>query len=461
MSVSRLHTALVEGGDKPFIIAPSGQWSYTDMLGYVQRVAAVLECFNADRLALNLADSPALVGIMLAAAASGKSLLVLSRDFQPRQIEPLLAELDVDLLISDTGNAINSPCQHLPLAELEQLIDRQEAVAAGPAVADSEILILTSGTTSAPKCVRYQWPDLLDQVGTHPPATDERWLLAYKLNHFAGLQMLSHVLCNRSTLVLPESSRVADAVKAMTDFSVSHVSSTPTFWRFALAIFTDSPSLPALKQITLGSEPVTEDLLQSLGRLFPDSRLVHIYALTEAGSCVSVSDRKPGLPESILQRKDNAKPQFRITDGELEVKTAHGMSGYVNSGGAQSTADDGWFATGDLVKIQDGRIRFTGRRTETINVGGVKVHPLEVENIISAVPGVKLARVYGRDNPVVGQIVAVEIVVTDDREPTEVEADVRQACLSLPRHSRPRSIDIVDSIAIKNYKVVRRGVSPE
>jgi hypothetical protein len=72
-----------------------------------------------------------------------------------------------------------------------------------------------------------------------------------------------------------------------------------------------------------------------------------------------------------------------------------------------------------------------------------------------------LARVFGRDNPVVGQIVAVELVLGEGWGSEEVESSVREICLGLPRHSRPRSIDIVDTIITSNYKLVRQGASPE
>jgi acyl-coenzyme A synthetase/AMP-(fatty) acid ligase len=84
-----------------------------------------------------------------------------------------------------------------------------------------------------------------------------------------------------------------------------------------------------------------------------------------------------------------------------------------------------------------------------------------VENAISALPGIKLARAYGQDNPVVGQIVAVDLMVNDDWDPETVESSVREACQSLPRHSMPRNINIVDTIETNNFKLARRGVKTQ
>lgn len=431
------------------------------MFDYVQQMARALEQIPGNRVACHIADSPELIAIMLASHVSGKSLLVFSRDYGEVQIQPAILRLDIDLLIADKHLALPEVHQQLTLSDFIHTLDPTQTSVSEPPPKNSEILILTSGTTGSPKCARYYWTDLLDQVGDHPPGANERWLLAYKLNHFAGVQMLAHVITNLSTLVLAPSGGVADAVSAMTKFCVTHVSSTPTFWRFALTQFKESQTLPALTQITLGSEPVSAELLDELATLFPDARIVHIYALTEAGSCISVSDGKAGLPASILTRSDDAAVQFAITDNELQVKTAHGMRQYLNFDEQGPKDSQGWLATGDLVRVEQDRIYFVGRRSETINVGGVKVHPLEVENIVSAVPGVQLARVYGRDNPIMGQIVAIDLVLVHGSDPALVEDAVREACLALPRHSRPRSVDIVDTIATRNFKLVRQGATPK
>ncbi len=389
---------------------------------------------------------------MLAAGMSGKSLLILNRDFTDQQLPGLLQRYEVDVLISDSMPTIALPVTLLSADELEQLSSGEPLHDYG----DGEILILTSGTTGQPKCARYTWADLFAQVSDRSATEGERWLLAYRLNHFAGLQMLVHVLQNCSTLVLAESTRVAQALDTMQAFAVTHVSSTPTFWRYALATLSASGHTLNLRHITLGSEPVSSSLLEQLHDVFPAARIVHVYASTEAGSCVSVSDMRAGLPISILQRDAGADVRFRVVDDELHVLSAHGMRGYAGPGEIANKDEDGWLATGDLVRIENDRILFMGRRSETINVGGVKVHPLEVENMISSLPGVKLARVFGQDNPVVGQIVAVEVVINSGYNEPEVEESIREACLALSRYARPRSISFVDAIETNNFKLKRQ-----
>src|SRR6185437_9108236 len=102
---------------------------------------------------------------------------------------------------------------------------------------------------------------------------------------------------------------------------------------------------------------------------------------------------------------------LRVEDGELWVRTAAGMLGYAGheAPGVPSASDTpvtpvtpvtagSWQPTGDLVEVVDDRVLFRGRRSEVINVGGVKVHPLPVEERIAALPDVAAARVFGRPN---------------------------------------------------------------
>jgi acyl-CoA synthetase (AMP-forming)/AMP-acid ligase II len=441
--------------DKPFIVAPSGAWTFTQFYRYTCAIAETLDELDPTRLACHAPDSPPLVATLLAAALSGRSIVLFNHDYTDQQLHPLIADLGVDLLISDAETCEDFGCRQLSMTEVTDRVGSSTPLRSSNDSNEGEVLILTSGTTGTPKCARYRWDDLVAQITRSRSDDDERWLLAYRLNHFAGLQMLLHVLVSQQTLVLPESSKVAAALDAAKTYGVTHLSSTPTFWRFALAALPDA-TLP-LASITLGSEAVSAALLDSLAERFPKTRIVHIYATTEAGSCVSVSDGRPGLPIAVLSRPEGARVQFKIDGQELLVKTNHGMQGYLDRKTSKpESVGAGWIRTGDLVRIEDDRIFFVGRKSEVINVGGVKVHPQEVETVITALPGVKLARAYGQANPVVGQIVAVDIIMNEGNTEAEVEDSVYEACRSLSRHSRPRILNFVETLSTNNYKLERR-----
>jgi acyl-CoA synthetase (AMP-forming)/AMP-acid ligase II len=144
---------------------------------------------------------------------------------------------------------------------------------------------------------------------------------------------------------------------------------------------------------------------------------------------------------------------MRIVDGELWVRSRVGMLGYY---GEDPVEADAWRPTGDVVEVVSDRILFRGRTSEIINVGGVKVHPLPIEDRIGSVPGVDMARVFGRPNAMTGAIVAVEVVAAPGADTDTITAAIRAACADLPAAARPRSVRFVDSVSLAGNKIVRR-----
>ncbi len=314
------------------------------------------------------------------------------------------------------------------------------------------VMILTTGTTGEPKGARHDWRMLLRAV-RHPDAMPgTRWLLSYNLNQFAGLQVMLHALASRATLVQARSRQPEDVIAAIREHDVTHVSATPTFWRLLAGRvdYATARRLP-LRQITLGGEAAPESVIARLRSLFPAAQISHVYAGTEFGSVVSVRDGRSGLPLSVLYRPHTADVQLRIVNGELQIRSRVGMLGYHGAG------DDAgrWRPTGDLVAVHDGRIHFVGRTSEIINVGGAKVHPLPVEELLCTVEGVQLAAVYGRSNPVTGQIVAADIVPTPGTEVTALEERLRKASESLPPAARPRRFRFVPELSLRESKLMR------
>jgi acyl-CoA synthetase (AMP-forming)/AMP-acid ligase II len=317
------------------------------------------------------------------------------------------------------------------------------------------LLILTTGTTGAPKGVRHDWTRLLRPFGQVPAAPEQRWLLAYGLHQFGGLQLVLQVLAAGATLIAPVPRRPAVGLAALRTHDVTHASATPTYWRFLLAeLAASGEPAPVLEQITLGGEAVPASLLTELRRVFPATRISQIYAANESGSVRSVRDEHSGLPMSAFADKPDADVALKIVDGELWVQSRIGMLGYY---GDEPVDPDEWRPTGDLVEVVDGRVHFRGRSSEIINVGGTKVHPLPIEERISAVPGVRVARVYGRRNALTGAIVAAEVVADEHTDRDELADRIRAACAELPDVARPRSIRFVDTIETAGDKLARRS----
>jgi acyl-CoA synthetase (AMP-forming)/AMP-acid ligase II len=138
----------------------------------------------------------------------------------------------------------------------------------------------------------------------------------------------------------------------------------------------------------------------------------------------------------------NAGFEHKIVDGVLWIRSRSAMLGYLN---APSPFDvDGWFNTQDLVERDGEYIRILGRKSELINVGGEKVHPTEIENVLLQVDNVRDVTVRGHPNPVTGEVVAAKITPLRPEDPDALKRRVRQFCHArLERYKIPAVIDVV------------------
>jgi acyl-CoA synthetase (AMP-forming)/AMP-acid ligase II len=442
--IELLRAAAAKDPDHVAIASTTGQLSYAELTSRAERTAAALRARGVTRFAA-LDSDPAVIWTLLAAG----SLIGAESCIYP----PAAPDGDIATLRERFGHDLLISSRVLPgqggVLRPDDLLEASP-LAAEPRADPRPLLILTSGTTGPSKAAVHHWARVLRMAEGVQATPEHRWLLAYGLNQFGGLQILIHVAAAMATLVAGQSFRPRDGLAAMRRWDVTHASGTPTFWRFLLAeLRGDGGPTPALRQVSLSGEAVPASLLDQLKQAFPQARLSQIYGATEMGQTITVRDGLAGLPLSFLE---DGEVTFKVVDGELWVRTRSAMLGYF---GERSDAADVWRPTGDLVEIVDDRIQFRGRKTDVINVGGVKIHPLPIEELVCRIEGVALARVFGRPNPMVGHIVALEVVPQPGADDDELRAAIRAACADLPPAARPRSIKLVESLETPGNKVIR------
>lgn len=424
--------------------------TFAELLEASRRMAAELRRRDIRRFCIVDPDPVEVLPLLAAASLTGVETCVYPPTATAEATREMLDRFDHTLIVTDRAD----------LADLCETVTARELRAAPYDELDETLpeerphLVLTTGTTGLPRAARHDWWPLVRAIDlpTMRSAVGQRWLLAYGMNQFGGLQILLHVANTGATLVATDEFSPKAGLAAIQEHGVTHASATPTYWRFLLAELNSAGiEVPSLRQITLGGEATSEELLAGLSRTFTGARITQIYGANEFGKNRSVRDTSTGLPLSTLT--EDADIQLKVEDGELWVKSAYSMRGYY---GEEPLDPDAWRRTGDLVEIIGDRVFFRGRVSDVINVGGVKVHPLPVEQRISALPGVEIARVFGRKNALTGSIVAVEAVVAPGHDPDEVGAAIREACEDLPPASRPRSIRFVDEIVTRDHKIIRR-----
>src|SRR6478609_8669635 len=190
-------------------------------------------------------------------------------------------------------------------------------------------------------------------------------------------------------------------VNAIEQHRVHTLPTSPTFLNlFLISGVWQNRDLSSLKVIAYGTEPMPESTLQRLHEVFPDVALVQTYGMFELGVLRSRSRDSTSLWIKFTGEEFKTK----IVDGILWVKADSAMLGYLN---APDLFDaEGWLNTQDAVEVDGEYLRILGRASDLINVGGQKVYPAEVENILLQMDNVQEVAVFGKAHPMMGQIVA-------------------------------------------------------
>ena len=347
-----------------------------------------------------------------------------------------------------------------------------ESVAARPApealrrraTETSEWILLTSGTTGAPKLVVHSFDSLAGALPRHPPSTKPMvWSTFYDIRRYGGLQIYLRAVLSGSPLVLSSAGEPTGEFLARAGAAgVTHISGTPSHWRRAL--MSGETALISPEYVRLSGEVADQTVLDNLRAAYPQARIAHAFASTEAGVAFDVNDGLEGFPESLIAHSANGI-ELKVQDGTLWIRSRRNATRYLGHAQAPIIGDDGYVDTGDLVELMNGRFYFRGRKGGVINVGGLKVFPEEVESVLNADPRVRMSLVKARRNPLTGSLVVAEVVLADSESSVDanladkIKSDLLSACRrTLAAHKVPAQLRFVPALELSGAgKLVRPG----
>jgi acyl-coenzyme A synthetase/AMP-(fatty) acid ligase len=143
---------------------------------------------------------------------------------------------------------------------------------------------------------------------------------------------------------------------------------------------------------------------------------------------------------------------MKVEGGSLRIRSTRTAHAYIGRKAAALTDSDGFVDTGDMVELRGDRYYFVGRRGGIINIGGLKVHPEEIEAVINRQPEVRMSRAKSRRSPITGGIVVADVILADNVDPSrsdEIRARILADCkASLAPHKVPAVIKFVASLDI-------------
>jgi len=316
----------------------------------------------------------------------------------------------------------------------------------------SEWVIPTSGTSNNIKLVRHDIASLLRSVRKKSEnSRQRRWACLYETARFAGLQVFLQSLAGGSSLVLPEPGvSFSQSVGNLIDHGCNAISGTPSLFR-KLLMAPDVKKLP-LRQITLGGEIVDQQVLDSLKGAFPSARITHIYATTETGVVFSVHDGLAGFPAAMVDGGN-----LKIKDDTIYVKLKDTRKDLF-VGGAVSLKD-GFYDTKDRVRLEGERYVFLGRDDGSVNIGGEKVFPEEIEQVFLSHPAVASALVTSRPSARVGYLLSATLTLRGEEHKGRDEQinEIRRfVSRRLPKHKIPYNIMIQDELELNTSGKMKR-----
>lgn len=315
------------------------------------------------------------------------------------------------------------------------------------------LVVFTSGSTGKPKAIVHDMDRVTGKFRVSRPAW--RTILFLLIDHFGGVNTLLSSLADGGVGVCLESRGAEGVCRTIQESRADLLPTTPSFLSILVASgMWRTHDLSSIRLITYGAEPMPASTLQRSQEIFTSAIFKQTYGLSELGVLRSSSPD----PSSLWLRLGGDGFETRVVDGILHIRSASSMLGYLN---APSPIDaDGWMNTGDLVEERDGLVRFLGRRTEVINVGGEKVFPVEVESVLMDAPNVAEATVYPIRHSLLGQVVGARVALTTTESSQEASSRLREHCRAkLPKYKVPMRIEIADLESLTSERAKKLRVS--
>jgi acyl-coenzyme A synthetase/AMP-(fatty) acid ligase len=442
-----LFSIFQQNGDRVFMIHSGNQYTYSDLITTIQLYKTQL----------------------FESGIEGGKVIALYGDYSPKNVAALLA-------LVDDGNIV------VPLASLKDGFLEIAEVQGVCAFIDSGIqlewttrevrhqlnldmissgnpglILFTSGSTGKCKASLHDFSQVLEKFKISRRQLVTSAFLSF--DHMGGINTLFGVLSNAGTLVISKNRNPEIICSDIEKYKIELLPTSPTFLNLLLASDAfERYDLSSLRFISYGSEMMPQVTLSRIAELFPDVKLIQTYGLSELGVLRSKSENSNSLWVKIGGEGFQTKVDEK---GILYIKARSAMKGYFN---APSPFDaDGWMNTGDRVELRGEYLRFLGRTTEIINVGGQKVYPIEVENVLLSIPNVKDVTVFSQPHFLVGNIVVARFNLIDVEDFATFKTRVREYCKTrLEKFKIPTRIELVDGDQFNSrYKKIRSKEIPK
>ncbi|WBB65611.1 AMP-binding protein [Micromonospora sp. WMMD812] len=458
-----LRQAAARDPDRPAIIDEDGvELTYQQLLDRAERMARAMRSGHGvqtgDRIGVLCRNHHGLIETIVAATLLGVDAVLVNTGLSPAQLATVAEEQRLRVLVHDDEFAERVLALPPELPRLDERAREELVVGAlpgelHPPERDGRIIVLTSGTTGAPKGARRPTPSgfgplvsIIDRIPLH---TRDRVMIAAPIFHTWGFAALQVCFALRATIVLHRRFDPAATLAALADHRCDALFAVPVMLQRLMEKPPPDPR-PSLKVVAVSGSALPGGLAPKFMDVYGDV-MYNLYGSTEVSwasiagpadlrAAPTTAGRPPhGTRLEIMDDAGEPVPTGRV--GRIFVGNEMLFEGYTSGGGRETR--DGLLDTGDLGRINaDGLLFVDGRADDMIVSGGENVFPSEVEDLLAQLPQVREAAVIGVPDPEYGQRLAAFLALhpNETLDPEAVREYVRHY---LARFSVPRDVVFV------------------
>ncbi|CAG4901095.1 class I adenylate-forming enzyme family protein [Paraburkholderia saeva] len=468
--------------DKPFLRYAGRTYTYAQVDDLSRRAATVLiqhGVGTGDRFALMCLNTPGFMIAMLGAWRIGAAVVPINHKLQAPEVDYILSHARVKLALFDGALApVVERLTHsvhrlgteseLPGHPSFDALLEHAAAFDGPPPADESIaeVLYTSGTTGRPKGCLHSHRSACHAGETAVRAAsmeqNERTLIAMPLWHSSPLNnWMLGTLYVGGTIVLLREYHPEAFLRTVQDERVTLYFGAPVSYLLPLQMGLNVADfdLGSVRAWIYGGGPIGAETARRLMNAYRSERFYQMFGMTETGPAGTVLYPEeqiakagsigrvttPGAEMKIIGKDGREAKAGEV--GEIWLRCSSLMQRYLDAPDATAEAIvDGWYRSGDLVRVdEDGYLFVVDRSKDMIVTGGENVYSKEVEDVLIEHPAVRDVAVVGRPHPEWGETVVAFIVPNPD---ATVDRDAINAWLAprLAKYKIPREYLVRESL---------------
>lgn len=382
---------------------------------------------------------------------------LLSKNYTSREVVVFKASQTIDFLITyfaiHIANAIAVPLEcDIPERSLNKILESLNETSIPDDVAD---ILYTTGTTGKSKGVMISHKAIIatamNLIEGQSFSRDLCFIISGPLNHIGSLSKVFPTIIQGGTLIIISGLKGFDAFFKALEYPCDKMATfmVPSGLRMLIRFGAKrlKEFVDKIEFIETGAAPMAQTDMEDLRKLLPKTRLYNTYASTETG-VVSTYDYSSNDCVAGCLGKSLCNSNIIITEeGNVACSGNTLMSGYVGEEElTKSVMRNGIIYTSDKGYIDDkGMLRLLGRDGDVINVGGYKVSPIEIENIVLSMNEIDDCICIPFHHSILGTIVKLLYVKAKDTSITKTEI-AKYIASMVERYKVPQSFEEVEVI---------------